>query len=207
MNIGLTGGIACGKSTVSALLQERGAFLIDADKIAREVVLPGQPAWVQIVDRFGRDILLEDQSIHRRKLGDLIFQNEQARLDLQAITHPHIRAEMRRQMEEAQTHFPDRLTVVDVPLLIESKLQSMFEKVVIVYVDQQVQLERLMKRDEMSLEQAVHRLNSQMPIEEKKKYADVLINNNGTIEETIEQVEQLLLQLGFPSVKSDKLSR
>ncbi|MDF2671188.1 MAG: dephospho-CoA kinase [Paenibacillus sp.] len=189
MNIGLTGGIACGKSTVAAMLVKRGAFLIDADRIARDVVLPGSPVLEQVAVRFGENVLLADGSLNRKRLGEIIFSETNARKDLEAILHPPIRASMREQMADLEQAEPDKLVVVDVPLLFESQLSYMYSEVMLVYIPAHLQLERLMKRDFLTLAQAELRLKSQMPIEDKKKMADIVIDNSGTLEETEAQIE------------------
>jgi dephospho-CoA kinase len=197
MNIGLTGGIACGKSTVATMLVQRGAMLVDADRIAREVVEPGSPVLVQVAERFGQEVLLEDGTLNRKKLGEMVFGNPAALKDLQDMMHPSIRALMRERMNEYEQQHPDRLVVVDVPLLYESGLQSMFEAVMVVYVPRNVQLTRLILRDGWSTEQAENRLQAQMDIEEKKALADILINNEGSMEQTEGQVDQFLRERGL----------
>lgn len=196
MNIGLTGGIACGKSTVSQMLVQRGAMLVDADRIAREVVEPGSPVLVKIQERFGAEMVLPDGSLHRKKLGETVFGDDRARKDLESIMHPQIRALMRERMSEYERLHPDKLVVVDVPLLYESGLQSMFEAVMVVYIPRPAQRERLMRRDGLSEEQAEARLRSQMDIERKKTLADFVIDNQGTLAQTEAQVEAFLTQIG-----------
>lgn len=198
MNIGLTGGIACGKSTVAAMLVRRGALLVDADRIAREVVEPGTPVLAQVIERFGADLLQEDGSLNRKKLGERIFGDPEARRDLEQLLHPPIRATMRERMRAYQSEFPDRLVVVDIPLLYESGLQSMVEQVMVVYVPREVQLTRLIARDGLSPEQAEQRLQSQMPIEEKRRLADILIDNTGSLEETEKQIDAFWTERGLP---------
>ncbi|GAA3401551.1 dephospho-CoA kinase [Paenibacillus hodogayensis] len=190
MNIGLTGGIACGKSTVAAMLVRRGALLIDADLIAREVVLPGAPALALVAERFGSSVLSEDGSLNRKALGDVVFKDEKARKDLEALLHPRIRALMRERMEETHSSAPDKLVIVDVPLLFESKLAFMFDSTLLVYIPRELQLSRLQSRDGLTSEQAESRLAAQMPIEEKKRLADEVIDNSGTIADTERQVDE-----------------
>lgn len=190
MNIGLTGGIATGKSTVSQMLERRGAALVDADRIAREVVEPGQAPLRQIAERFGQAVLNEDGTLNRRKLGQIVFSDEAERKALEAITHPAIRALMRERMERLEAERPDRLVVVDVPLLFESKLQSLFEQVLVVYVPRSVQLTRLMERDGLAEEEARKRLDAQMDIEDKKRLADYVIDNSSGLAETEEQIDR-----------------
>ncbi|WP_126425556.1 dephospho-CoA kinase [Brevibacillus marinus] len=194
MILGLTGGIACGKSTVSGMLRERGITVIDADQIARQVVEPGMPAYEAIVRHFGTDILLPDRSINRKKLGSIVFSDESERQVLNALVHPEVRKVMREQAEAAE-RAGEKIVFMDIPLLFESKLQHMVDKIVVVYVPAEIQLQRLMERDELDLEQATKRLRAQLPIEWKKEQADYLIDNQGTREETEQQVERLLLTL------------
>lgn len=190
MNIGLTGGIACGKSTVAEMLEKRGAIIIDADVIAREVVGPGKPALKQLVQHFGSEVLLPDGTLNRKKLGSIVFSDENKRKELNSILHPAIRAEMFSRMEHYEHAQPDKLVVVDVPLLYESGLSPMFEKVMVVYVPSEVQLERLMNRDGLNRLEAENRIRAQMPIEEKKRLADIVIDNSGSQEKTEAQIEQ-----------------
>lgn len=197
MNIGLTGGIACGKSTVAGMLVRRGALLIDADRIAREVVEPGTPVLAEVIRRFGDDLLLPDGSLHRKKLGERVFGNREALRDLENLLHPPIRALIRERMQAYAAEQPDKLVVVDVPLLYESGQQAMYEQVMVVYVPREVQLQRLIARDGIKAEQAEKRLLSQMPIEEKKGLADWVIDNSGTLKETEKQIEAFWNERGL----------
>lgn len=197
MNTGLTGGIASGKSTVSKLLADRGAIIVDADQIAREVVLPGTPLLNRVAQHFGQDILMEDGSLNRKKLGSIVFADDAKRKQLEGMLHPAIRQLMRERMEDAETTQPDKLVVVDVPLLYESELAYLFEEVMVVYVPAEVQIERLMLRDEMSKDQALQRIQAQMSIEEKKQKADVVIDNSESLEHTIRQIDKYLQGKGL----------
>ncbi|WP_426452091.1 dephospho-CoA kinase [Paenibacillus sp. S-38] len=197
MNIGLTGGIACGKSTVADMLVRRGALLVDADRIAREVVEPGTPALARVIERFGEDLLLPDGSLHRKKLGERVFGNPEALKDLEGLLHPPIRAAMRERMQALEAEHPDKLVVVDVPLLYESGLQGQYEQVMVVYVPRTLQLQRLMKRDGISEEAAGRRLQAQWDIEEKRRLADILIDNSGTPEATDDQIERFWHERGL----------
>ncbi|MFS1511842.1 dephospho-CoA kinase [Chengkuizengella sp. SCS-71B] len=190
MNVGLTGGIATGKSTVSNMLVQRGARLIDADVIAREVVLPGHPVLQKVAQHFGQDILLEDGSLNRSKLGEIIFSDPSARKELEGLLHPQIRSLMKERMAQYEMEEPERLVVVDIPLLFESNLQELFSSVVLVYVPESIQLERLMKRNQLSLEEAMKRIKAQMPIESKKKLADYVIDNSKSMKHTDDEVKQ-----------------
>jgi dephospho-CoA kinase len=197
MNIGLTGGIATGKSTASSLLVQKGALLIDADAIAREVMLPGQPVLAAVTNFFGQAILQEDGTLDRKKLGNIVFNDKEALKVLNSISHPEIRKQMKERMNELEKQNPNTLIVIDIPLLIESGLQSMFEQVLLVYVPRDIQKQRLMLRDSLSSEQAEARLLTQMDIEEKKFLADVVIDNSHSLEQTEQQLNELWLQLGF----------
>jgi len=194
MILGLTGGIATGKSTVSAMLRERGIPVIDADLIAREVVEPGKPAYEAIVQHFGSDIVLPNGQIDRKQLGAIVFSNEAERQKLNAIVHPEVRRLMREQAEQAEREGAP-IVFMDIPLLFESKLQHMVDKIVVVYAPASMQLTRMMERDELDEEQAKKRLLAQFPIEQKKQDADYVIDNAGTREETERQVEKLLATL------------
>ncbi|HWO55724.1 dephospho-CoA kinase [Paenibacillus sp. FSL M7-1455] len=197
MNIGLTGGIATGKSTVSALLVNKGALLVDADAIAREVMLPGHPVLAAVAEHFGQAVILEDGTLDRKKLGDIVFRDPTQRKALNDITHPAIRKEIRGRMDDLQREHPDKLVVVDIPLLYESGLEHMFERVMVVYAPEHVQLERLMRRNQLTAEEAAARIRSQMDIEEKKRKADIVIDNSGDAEETERQVDRFWLQAGY----------
>jgi dephospho-CoA kinase len=193
LTIGLTGGIASGKSTVTRMIRELGIPVIDADQVARDVVKVGEEAYAQIVATFGQDILQANGEIDRAKLGAIVFHNEQERKKLNAIVHPAVR---RRMMEEKEAYVQNgaKTIVLDIPLLFESELTNFIDKVIVVYVDDEVQLERLMKRNGFSKEEALARIRSQLPLREKIKKADAVINNNGTVEETKQQLLQILIE-------------
>lgn len=197
MNIGLTGGIACGKSTVSAMLTRRGAILIDADRLAREVVEPGTPALAEVARIFGQAVLKEDGSLNRKELGKLIFGSEERRQVLEGILHPPIRKLMLERMEENERLYPDKLVVADVPLLYESGMEELFQEVLVVYVPPEVQVRRLMERDRLDEEEALKRLQAQMPIEWKKEWADYVIDNSGAVTDTELQVEGFWIRKGL----------
>lgn len=189
--IGLTGGIASGKSTVANMLIEKGITVIDADIIAKQAVEKGMPAYRQIIDEFGEDILLSNGDIDRKKLGALVFTNEQKRLVLNAIVHPAVRQEMLKRRDEAVAN-REAFVVLDIPLLFESKLESLVDKIIVVSVTKELQLERLMKRNQLTEEEAVSRIRSQMPLEEKTARADQVIDNSGTLEETKRQLDEIM---------------
>lgn len=189
--IGLTGGIASGKSTVSNMLKEMNITVIDADVEARLAVEKGEPAYQKIVAEFGNDILLTNEEIDRVKLGSIIFHNADKRKLLNSIVHPEVRKRMNNQVEAAR-ECEEQVIVLDIPLLFESKLTHMVEKTILVYVDRDIQLKRLMERNELSLKDAEARIKSQMPLSEKVSLADAVINNNGAITDTLKQVIEVL---------------
>jgi dephospho-CoA kinase len=191
MIIGLTGSIASGKSTVSNMLKEKGYPIVDADKIARQVVEPGTPVIKEIAEHFGDEVLNEDGSLNREKLGERIFRSEEERKKLNSIIHPAIRNEMIRQKEQWISKGAGTV-ILDIPLLFESKLQSFVEKIIVVSVTPEIQKQRLIARNELNEQEAADRINSQLPMVEKEAGADAVIDNNGTIEETKMQVETLL---------------
>ncbi|MDQ0157260.1 dephospho-CoA kinase [Robertmurraya andreesenii] len=190
--VGLTGGIASGKSTVANLIRSKGYTIIDADVEARLAVERGEPAYNEIVAFFGKEILLDDQQINRAKLGEIIFNDEEKRQKLNSIVHPDVRRRMLNKREEA-IHKGEKLIIMDIPLLFESKLTGMVEKVLLVYVDEQTQLQRLMERNQFTEEEALARIRSQMPLKDKVPLSDAIINNNGSIEETEAQLNQILI--------------
>ena len=182
--IGLTGGIATGKSTVSAILKKAGAEIIDADRIAREVVKKGLPAYREIVENFGETVLLSNGEINRSVLGDLIFNDPRKKQLLNRIVHPHVRRETNRQLKDMENSSPDTIAVLDIPLLFEAEMHKDLSEVIVVYAPEHIQIKRLMKRDNISEADAVARVRSQMPIEEKKNRATIVIDNSGTMEDT-----------------------
>ena len=191
MIIGLTGGIASGKSTVARMLKNHELPVVDADIIARQVVEPGEDAYNQIVETFGETILTFEKKLDRKKLGSIIFKDEKKRKKLNEIVHPAVRKEMARQAEEYLKAGAETV-IMDIPLLIESNLLHMVDKVLLVYIPEKLQLERLMERDKSTKEEAMSRINSQHPIEKKKEYAAGIIYNDETIEETEKQLDALL---------------
>ncbi len=194
--IGLTGGIASGKSTVSALLQEKGYTIIDADLAARMVVEVGQPAYLAIVEAFGKGILQENGQIDRAVLGAIIFNDQTKRNLLNGIVHPAVRSMMLSHKDEAVENGKQTI-IMDIPLLFESDLTWMVDRTIVVTVEKDVQLSRLMKRNKMTEEEAASRISSQLPLREKVEKADAVIDNNGSVEDTLKQVEELLTAWGL----------
>ncbi|MFJ7971083.1 dephospho-CoA kinase [Psychrobacillus sp. NPDC096389] len=191
MIIGLTGSIASGKSTVSNMLKVLGYPIIDADIVARIVVEKGTETLETITEVFGQEVIAEDGSLNREKLGGIIFSDPSKRKTLNDIIHPAIRAEMLRQKEQLlKEGYPT--IIMDIPLLFESKLQSYVEKILVVTVSEEMQLERLMARNNFTLEEAKARIQSQLPLSIKEKEADAVIYNNGTLESTEQQLKKIL---------------
>ncbi|MGE5590601.1 MAG: dephospho-CoA kinase [Bacillota bacterium] len=189
--IGLTGGIATGKSTVTAALRDLGVPVIDADQVARQVVEPGQPALDEIVAAFGPDLLRDDGRLDREKLASLVFADGAARQRLNSITHPHILRAIDRQRQEAAAA-GQRVLALDVPLLFEAGMDRSVDRVWVVTASPSQQLQRLMGRDGLTAEEARRRVESQMPLEEKIRRADAVIDNSGSVEATRTRVRNLL---------------
>jgi dephospho-CoA kinase len=182
--IGLTGGIASGKSTISKLLMEKGAVIIDADKIAKSIMEPGKEAWQEVINHFGEIILKDDRNIDRKKLADIVFGDEKQLKVLNSITHPKIKEEMDKQLRDCIEKKVD-IVVIDAPLLLETGLGVLVDEVWVVAADERTQIERLLKREpDMTFSQAQERLKAQMPLEEKMKFAHRVIDNNGSLEKT-----------------------
>ncbi|WP_153721467.1 dephospho-CoA kinase [Sporosarcina cascadiensis] len=191
MIIGLTGSIASGKSTVANMLRDKGYPIVDADVIAREVVEPGSRLLDEIQSVFGKEVIREDGSLNREKLGNVVFGDENKRRRLNELMHPAIRGEMVRQKEQyIEQGFST--VIMDIPLLFESKLHSYVEKILVVSVRKELQKQRLMARNKLSDEEADARIASQLDLEIKEQGADAVIHNNGTIEETEQQLNRIL---------------
>lgn len=197
--IGLTGGIASGKSTVSRILKELGAEIIDADVLAHEVVLPGTEGWAQVVSVFGSEILRPDGTINRRLLGRRVFSDREAIRRLNDIVHPRVIKACGERIEAARRFWGDRphLLVIDAPLLIEAGMHKMVDEVWVVKVDERTQLERLMQRDHFTFKEAIARVHAQMPLVEKLKYAHRVIDNTGSVAETRQQIMKIWREV-FP---------
>lgn len=191
---GLTGGIACGKSTVSALLEKRGAKVIDADQIARDVVKPGMPAYEDIVAEFGRGILAPDGTLDRPALGKIVFADAGARKTLNSITHPRIAEETGKRLQQLRAA-GEPFAIYDAALLVETGGYKMYAALIVVAAGAEVQTERLMARDGISREDALQKIAAQLPLEKKIEVADFVIWNDGSLEELDEKVEKLWEEL------------
>jgi dephospho-CoA kinase len=201
LNVGLTGGIACGKSTVARMLAEKGAVLIDFDEMAHAVEDPGGPVWREIVRHFGEEILHQDRTIDRRKLGETVFADQEKRELLNRLVHPAIFEEWQRRLAEIRVGRVDAIVVSDIPLLIEAGLKGMVDLVLLVYITPEEQIRRVMARDGFSREEAERRLAAQMPIEEKLRWADIVIRNGGPPEETRRTVCTVWMELNIREKK------
>jgi len=192
--IGLTGGIATGKSTVSEMLRRRGIPIIDADQIARDVVRPGRCAWKKIRKAFGDDILSANGEVDREKLAGIVFQDTQARMKLNHATHPHISRQILKQLI---MYFlkGTPLVILDAPLLLESSTRKMVGSVVVVSTDPETQLKRLMARNGYTIEEATQRVQAQMPLKEKCEMADYVIDNSGSLTATEQQLDTMLEEI------------
>ena len=187
---GLTGGIACGKSTVSRMLVGRGATVIDADQIARDVVMPGKPAYEDIVKTFGEGVLAPDGTIDRPALGRIVFGDEQARSKLNAITHPRIGQETAQRIQKVREQGV-KVLIYDAALLVETGGYKMYEALIVVTADPAVQLERLIARDRIPAEEARKKIDAQFPLEKKVAVADYVIENSGDLAALEPQVDAL----------------
>lgn len=199
LKVGLTGSIAVGKTYVCEILRERGAFVLDADLTAREVVEPNTAGWRKIVEHFGREVLQSDNTLDRAKLGAIVFADEARRQLLNSIVHPLVIEAQNEWLLRVEAENPQGIAVIDAALMIESGGFERFEKLIVVWCAAEIQLERLMRRNKLNREDALRRIESQMPQEEKKAYADFLIDTSDgfetTRQQTIEIYEQLKLYI------------
>ena len=189
--IGLTGGIASGKSTVARRLYEHGAVHIDADQLARRVVEPGTPALAAIIDRFGTAVLRPDGTLDRAKLGELIFNDDEARADLNAIVHPAVRELSARLIAKAEEADPRAVVVYDVPLLVEASVDHPFDLIVVTSAPRRTQLKRLVEDRGLDPMQAEARVDAQVANTERLAVADVVIDTDGTLGHTMSQADAL----------------
>jgi dephospho-CoA kinase len=191
--IAVTGGIASGKSVVAGRLAELGAVVVDADQLARQVVEPGTPALAAIAEHFGPSVISADGSLNRPALGAIIFNDADERAVLNAITHPAVGQRSRELFTAAGTANPNAVVVYDVPLLVESRADrsSEFDRVVVVHANPQTRIERLVKLRGMTAEEATARVTSQASDQQRLAVADDIITSDGTLQETLEQVDAL----------------
>ena len=193
--VGLTGGVASGKSTISNILREEGAYLIDADQIARDLVRPYTPTFHELIKTFGEEILQPDGSIHRKKLAAIIFSSSEKRGLLNRILHPRIKEETQRQLKEIGQKDPEAVVVIDAALLVETGDYREMDRVIVVYSTKAQQIERSRERDGASEEEAQRIVSAQMPPEEKLNVADFVIRNEGSLEETRQKTQEVFREL------------
>ncbi|WP_067624072.1 dephospho-CoA kinase [Alicyclobacillus acidiphilus] len=189
--IGLTGGIGTGKSTVSSMFRDLGAYIVDADVWARKVVEPGTEGLAEIVDAFGREVLLPDGTLNRKKLGAIVFSDDKARQTLNQIVHPRVRRGMLDETRAYVKQAGDKKVIWDVPLLFEGDTRHLVGSTIVVSASPDVQLARVMARDGIDEKAALARIRAQMPLEEKRRLATFVIDNDGTLENTRKQVERI----------------
>jgi dephospho-CoA kinase len=198
LKVGLTGGIACGKSYTLRALKRLGAETIDSDLLARHVVEPGLPAYEQIVQEFGREVLKASGELNRKRLGEIIFTNSESRRRLNEIVHPYILAEEEKRLAalEREEHSPKApMVVVDAALMIETGSYRKYDFLIVVYCHPGIQLRRLMARDQISEEGALLKIATQLPVIEKIQYADFIVETSGKMSDTDEQVCQVFKEL------------
>ena len=193
--VGLTGGIASGKSTAGKIFLELGVHMIDADRVSRDLVAPSMPALREIGEAFGPTVLGKDGELDRAALSDVIFADPEKRLALERILHPRIAEEIDRRVEDLRGKFPEGIIMVDAALTIEVGNQDRYEHLVVVYADEEVQLRRLIERDGISSGEARRKIDAQMPLAKKVGYADFVIDNGGTEEELRAEVERVFREL------------
>jgi dephospho-CoA kinase len=195
LNIGLTGGIACGKSTVARMFVKNGAHLIDFDRLAHEVQEPEKPAWREVINSFGKEILRPDGKIDRVKMGNIVFADKKKLNKLNKIVHPLVYQEWYKRLEKIGKKEKHAIVLADIPLLFEGKMQHLFDLTMLVLINPEEQIRRLMARNGVSKEEAEKRLNNQMPINEKISLADIVIDNKGSISETEKTVKKIWREL------------
>ena len=186
--VGLTGGIATGKSFVSQLFERCGAIIVDADRIARQVVEPGSPAWHEIREQFGDQIVKPDQTLDRPRLAELVFNDSDLRCKLEAIIHPRVQTRMDEQVLLMRRTRPGSVVILDIPLLMETGMDRGLNEIIVVYAASDVQRRRLLQRDNLTADQATARIDSQMCLEEKRRRATIVIDNSGDRKATEKQV-------------------
>ncbi len=193
LTVGLTGGIACGKSFVSQLLADKGAIIIDLDQVAREIVQPGRAAWSDIISVFGKNIIDQGGNIKRKELGQVVFNDEKLRHKLNEITHSRIIQNVQKEMDKFYNNPKNKgkVLVIMAPLLIESGMDKMVDKIIVIICKEEIQKKRLMLRDKINEEESLKRIRAQLPLEEKAKYADFIIDNSYNPEHTSEKVNEI----------------
>jgi dephospho-CoA kinase len=193
--VGLTGGLATGKSAVARLFQDCGAVVLDADVLARQLVEPGKPAWRDIVRAFGKQVLSPDRSLDRHALAKIVFRNRAKLKKLNAIVHPRVAREQTRLTREIARKDPDAVILYDAPVLIEAGAHKRMDKIVVVSADQETQIKRLRNRNHLSRTEALRRVQSQLPLAQKVKLADYVIDGTLSFEQTKNEVQRIYDEL------------
>lgn len=191
--IGLTGGIVSGKSTVARMFKDLGAKIVDADKLGHKVILPQETAWKRIIKIFGKDILQKDQTINREKLGKIVFANQNLLKKLNKITHPEIIKLIKKEISLTKDNSKEekKILIIDAALIYETKIDRLMDKIIVVYLDEEEQLKRLIKRNNLSKKEALQKIKSQIPLKEKIEIADYVIDNSNSLDKTREQVKKI----------------
>ncbi len=195
VTVGLTGGIGSGKSTVTRMFKDEGVHVIDFDCLARVVVEPDKPAWRDIVDYFGPGVLSSDRTLNRSVLAEIVFSDDKSRKALECFTHPRIFEERDALIRAIKRKDPHSIVLMDFPLLFELGLRKMFDKVILVHVARAVQIERAVERGGLAREEVGKRLDAQIPIEEKRSLSDYIIDNEGSLDDTRDQVRKVIHEL------------
>jgi dephospho-CoA kinase len=193
--VGLTGGIASGKSLVAKLLKDLGAYVIDADKIAHDVTQPGTPAYQEIIQQFGEEVLGDGGAIDRSRLGRMVFSDPARRAVLEGIVHPRVFAVEEARRKEIAQQDPQAVIIFDAPLLIETRAHELMDRVIVVYADRKTQLKRLKDRDRLDSEEAKRRISAQLPLSDKKLHADYVIDGTASPQEVATQTEAIYKEL------------
>jgi len=195
--VGLTGGIVGGKSTVALMFRDLGAKIINADKLGHSVILPHKPAWKKIVKLFGKDVLQNDLTIDREKLGKMVFANQIFLKKLNEITHPEITRLIKKEINLAKNkiHNQEKVLIIDAALIYEAKIDGFMDKIIVVYIDKDEQISRLIKRNNLPKNEALQRIRSQIPMKKKAKIADYVIDNSNSLDKTKKQVEKIWQEL------------
>ena len=195
LKVGLTGGIASGKTTVAGMLAVRGCRILDADRIAHQLMAPGQPAYEEIVRVFGRGILDASGAVDRKRLGEIVFADAARRAELNRILHPRVIAEIEKEFVRLAAAEPEGVAVVEAALLVEAGYHQRLDKLIVTVCSREQQLERLIKMTGLASAQAEQRLAAQLPLEEKRRYADYEIDCSDALADTERQVEKLVAEL------------
>ena len=203
LTVGLTGGIGSGKSTVARMFKDERAYVIDFDHLACLVVEPDKPAWRDIIDYFGPGVLSSDRTLNRSALAEIVFSDDESRKALEGLTHPRIFEESDALVKAIKRKDPFSVVIIDFPLLFELSLNKKFDKVILAYVPRAVQLKRIMKRDGLAKEEAEKRLNAQISVEEKRSLSDYIINTEGGLNDTRNQVRKVIHELKGLTTKKE----